>query len=184
MKGILILTVIIGVLFSVVYCSYGQEPETTTERLLVIREGKQSRNNIVVVDVYLIEDVLEALVGVRMYAEKPKINDVILVGPKLGRIHYKSRETVFAKVEEEEPYPITKQSGIIVFGKRTKTKQPEGTLTKELFRIKIPREKIVPNKRYQLWVQVESKTRAGGTPLKFKFDLENLAELIEQQKKQ
>ena len=192
MKRIFILAVTMSFLstVSVLNFCYGQEQEQgqeqvegqeTPERRLVIREGKQSRANIVAVETYLVgNDILEVTVEARMYAQKPKINDVIMVGPRLGRIHYKTRETVHATLEEEEPIPITKQGGFIVFGKRTKTKKPKGTLTKELFKLKIPTDKIVPGKRYQLWVQVESKTSGGGRPLRFKFDLKDLPELISQ----
>ena len=179
MKRISLLVVIMSILFSVSNSSYGQEQEAP-ERILLLREGKQSMRNIVAVEAYLIDDTLEVLVEARMYAEKPKINDVILVGPKLGRLHYKTRETVYATAQEEEPYEITKQDGLIALEKRKKVKEPEGTVTKELFKLKIPTDKIKQGKRYQLWVQVESKTRAGGVPLKFKFDLKDLPELISQ----
>ena len=179
MKIIIALVAMVGVLFSFLDICYAQEEEVV-EPILVIREGKQSKSNIVAVETYLIDDVLEVTVEARMYAQKPKINDVILVGPRLGRIHYKTREIVYTTLEEEEPYPITKQGGFIVFGKRTKTKKPKGTLTKELFKIKVPKEKILPGKRYQLWVEVESKTDSGGRPLRFKFDLKDLSQLISQ----
>lgn len=161
-----------------VFVSYPEQE--TTGSILVIREGKQLKKTTVAVDVRLIEDVLKIKVETRMHAERPKITDVILVGPGIGRVHYVTREDVPPSVEEEEPYPITKEDGFITFRKRTKLKTPKGTLAKELFKLKVPVEKIVPGKRYQLWVEVESKAKRGKKSKKFKFNLENLAELVSQ----
>lgn len=152
------------------------------ERILLNREGKQFRNSTVAIEAYLVKDVMEVLVEARMYAEKPKINDVLLVGKGLGRLHYKTRETVFSTMQEDATYPITKQNGLITFGKRTKIKKPKGTLTRELFKLKLPVDKIKTGRRYQLWVEIESKTKSGQTPLRFKFNLENLAQSIIKQR--
>ena len=42
---------------------------------------------------------------------------------------------------------------------------------------KIPRDKVRKGKKYKLWVQIESLQR-GGKYKTFKFDIENLAELL------
>ncbi|MBL7130373.1 MAG: hypothetical protein ISS45_03070 [Candidatus Omnitrophica bacterium] len=143
----------------------------------MIREAKLYRKDSVAVDAHLIDDVLEIMVEARMYAQKPRINDVLVRGSKLGGLHYKTRKTIVATVEEEDPYEVTKEEGWIVFGKRKKVRELKGTLTKELFKLKIPKEKIVCGKRYQLWVEVESKTE-GGRAQKFKFNLEGFPELV------
>jgi len=180
MKKMFALVATMGVLLSISNFSFAQEEEGA-ERILVLREAKQHKKTTVAVEAYLISDMLEVTVMVRMYAGKPSIFNVILVGPKLGRISPKTSETVTATVEDEAPFPTTKRGGFISFGKKTETKEAKGTLTKELFRFRIPTDKIVPGKRYQIWVKVQSrKGKEKGKIRGFKFDLESLAQLISQ----
>ena len=184
MRKLFILTVIAGFLLSVSNFLYAQEQEEEAgveERIYVLREAKEDRKTTVAVGVYLLDDILEVKVIVRMYAEKPKIYNLLIVGPKLGRLSCKTRKELLATMEEEEPYPTSKRGGFILFAQKNKDKKAKGTLIKELFRFNIPKDKIIPGKRYQLWVSVDSKTRGGGVPLKFKFDLKNLPQLILQQ---
>ena len=146
-------------------------------RISVIREAKLYRQSNVAVDAHLVDDVLEIMVEARMYAQKPRINDVLVSGPKLGKERYIARKTIVAGVDEPEPFEVTKEHGWIVFGKRKKVRELEGTLTKELFKIKIPKEKIVCKKKYQLWVEIESKTE-GGRAEKFKFKIKDFPSLF------
>ncbi len=143
---------------------------------LVLREGKQVRNDTVAVEVYVVDGILEVRVEVRMYSERPKIKNVMLVGPRVGRLSYDLKEEIPLILEEEDPYLIRSEGGVISRGEKKKYKKPKGTLTKELFKIKVPWEKIVPDKRYQLWVDVESKTRGGERPKKFRFNLEKFSQ--------
>ena len=166
----------LSVFFFSSFVCYAQNDVVSSDRLL-IREGKQLKKTTVAVEGYLYNDILQVQVEVRMYAQRPKIIDVSLTGPKLGKIHYKTRQDLPVTLEEEDPYNITRVDGEISFKKRTKVKKPKGTLTKELFKIKVPVDKIIPGKRYQLWVEVESKRQAGRIP-KFKFDLKKLPELV------
>jgi len=175
MKSLFSLLATLGILFFFLSFSYSQDQDQL-EKKLIIREGKQVRDNIVAIEAYRIGDVLEVKVEVRMYAQRPRIKNVLIVGPKIGRISYKRKEELPLRFEEEDPYPITKERGILSFRRRSKVKQPKGTMTKELFKIDVPWDKIVEGKRYQLWVDVESKTR-GQRPLKFRFDLNNLLEV-------
>lgn len=189
MKSLIILILIIGIIYPLANYSYGQHEEVEEdaevetrevekeERILVIREAKLFREKNVAVDAQLIDDVLEIMVEARIYAQKPRINDVLVRGPKLGRLHYQTRKTIVAGVDEPEPFEVTKEHGWLVLGKRKKVIELEGTLTKELFKIKIPEDKIVCGKKYELWVEIESKTR-GGRAEKFKFKLEDFPELI------
>ena len=178
MKHITGILLAIVILFGGLKYSYSQE-QTGSEKVLAIREAKQVRRDIVAVEGYLVNNVLEVAVEVRMYGERPKITNVALVGPGVGRLSYTTKEEIPLALEEEEPYEITKEGGFIKTSKRTRTDKPKGTLTEELFKIKIPPEKIVPAKKYQLWVDIKSKTRDARSQ-KFKFDLENFAELIHQ----
>ena len=150
------------------------------EKTLVIREGKQVRRDIVALEGYLINNILEVAVEVRMYGERPKITNVALVGPGLGRLSYTVKEEIPLSLEEEEPYEIRKEGGIITTSKKKKTKKPTGTVTKELFKIKVPPKKILPDREYQLWVDVKSKTR-DARPQKFKFKLKDFSEIFHQQ---
>jgi len=156
-----------------------QAQEDLSDKILVIREGKQLKKVIVTVEAYLSGDILETTVGVRKRGERIKINDVALTGPKLGKIHYASRKKIPPSVEDEdeEPFEITKMDGLVMFGNRRKEKLPKGRLNKELFKLRVPTEKIESDKRYELVVEVESEEEAKRIP-KFKFELKSLAELI------
>lgn len=175
MKSFFSLLAVLSILLFFPSHSHSQD-QNHSKNKLIIREGKQVRDNVVVIEAYRIGDVLEVKVEARMYAQRPRIKNVLIVGPRLGRISYKRKEELPLKFEEEDPYLITKERGILSPRKRSKVKQPKGTMTKELFKIDVPWDKIVEGKRYQLWVDVESKT-SGQKPLKFKFDLNNLSEV-------
>lgn len=177
MKKLIILSAIVHIFLMVPCFFYGQEDESS-EKVILIREAKQVRQNIVAVEAYRIGEILEVKIKARMYSERPRIKNVLIVGPRLGRLSYKRKEELTLEFEEDKPFPTTKKGGFISFGKKKKTKQPEGTLTQELFRFQFPWEKIVPKKRYQLWVDIESKTRGGDRPMKFRFDLEKIHDII------
>jgi hypothetical protein len=203
MKKFIALAILISLLFPVLNYSYAQHEEVTEKsdileeageeiseeakdeakdemegRIPVIREAKIYRNKNVAVDAHLVDgEVLEIMVEARIYAQKPRINDVLVSGPKLGKERYIARKTIVAGVDEPEPFEVTKEHGWIVLGKRKKVRELEGTLTKELFKIKIPKEKVVCKKKYQLWVEIESKTQ-GGRAEKFKFKLEDFPSLF------
>lgn len=203
MRKFIILMLVMGFLPSLLNYSYAQHEEVTEKteileeageeinieaqeeveagmsgRVSVIREAKIFRKKNVAVDAHLVDgEVLEIMVEARIYAQKPRINDVLVSGPKLGKERYIARKTIVAGVDEPEPFEVTKEHGWIVFGKRKKVRELEGTLTKELFKIKIPKDKIVCGKKYQLWVEIESKTQ-GGRAEKFKFKLEDFPSLF------
>lgn len=164
-------------------CAYltpvcGQE-ERGEEKVLVLRQAKEFRDSTVAVEVYLIDDILEAKITARMmHATKPRIYNAIVVGPKIGRLSSETRTTLTANLEQEEPYPtLSKDKGFINFGKGEKTKDLKGTLTRELVEFRLPKDKIKKGKKYKLWVQIMSMQK-GGKYKTFKFDLEDLPELI------
>jgi len=175
MRFLFSLLAALSILFSFPSLSFSQD-HNQPEKKFIIREGKQVRDNVVAIEAYRIGDILEVKVEARMYAQRPRIKNVLIVGPRIGRVSYKRKEEIPLEFEEEDPYLITKERGILSLRKRSKTKQPKGTMTKELFKIDVPWDKIVEGKRYQLWVDVESKT-SGQRPLKFRFDLDNLSEV-------
>lgn len=177
MKRTLFLITIIGVLAVAALFSYAQD-EDVAGRNLLIRQAKERQDTAVAVEAYLIGDILEVTIVAKMYAARPRIYNAILVGPRLGRISPKARQTLYPKAEDEELiFLTTDELGSIRFTKKTKQKEVKGTLTKELAQFKIPTDKIMPNKRYQLWIKVESM-QGPGQRESFKFDLKNLSKLI------
>jgi len=171
-----LLGIIIYLLISAINFSFAQE-ENSTERIPILREAKQYRETTVAVDAYLIGNNLEVTVLARMYGTKPKIYNVIVVGPKIGRMSPQTKEILYPTVEEEGLYPMTKPDGFLGLTKKTKMEKTKGTLTKELVKFKIPSDRVISGRRYQLWVKVES-LQAGGEEKEFKFELKNLAELL------
>ncbi len=173
-----------GLLFlfclSIVGLEVNAQEKDDAGRLLVLREAKQHRKTSVAVEAYLLDNILEATVIARMDAAKPRIFSVIIVGPKLGRVSAKERKTLFSAVEDEETIFSTEDKGAFIrFSKSREDRELKGTLTRELHKFRIPVEKILPNKRYQLWVKVESMQDPGRID-NFKFDLENFSELVSQ----
>ncbi len=155
-----------------------KEESNLSKRVLVIREGRQIRRDIVAVEASILDGIMDVKVEARMLRERPKISNVLLVGPRIGRVYYETKRVLPPIIEEEEPYPIRIAGGLISFGEKTETKKPKGTLAKELFKIRVPVKKIIPGKRYQIWVVLESKTRGGQGGEKFKFNLDNFSSFI------
>jgi len=152
-----------------------------TERVFVLREAAEERQGTAAVEAYLVGDILEVKVSVRIRRARPKIYNTIVVGPKLGRISPISITQLFATTEKEEPYPTKKRGGLISFGDGAETKKIKGAVVRKLFKFKIPPEKIKPDGKYQIWVKLKEegskvKRREGKITL-FKFDLEKLPEL-------
>lgn len=148
--------------------------------VFVLRQAKEFRNKSVAVEGYLIGEIFEIKVEARIAREKPRIANVTLIGPRLGRQSYQTRETILAGIGEDMPIETTQEQGLLrVLSPRKKTKKLEGAVTKELFKIRVPAEKIVKGKRYWLWVDVESTTEGGQTE-KFRFELEDFPALLMQ----
>ena len=148
------------------------------EPVLIAREAQEFQKQTVAVEVYLKGNILEAKITARMYKTKPKIHNAIVVGPGLGRLSIESKTVLVQDVIDDEPYPTSKKDkGFITFGSGKENKKAEGTLTRELMLFDIPPDRVVDGKKYKLWVQIMSMQK-GGKYKTFKFDLENLAELI------
>jgi len=144
------------------------------EKILVLREAKEHKKATAAVEVYLEGDILEVKVIARMDRTKPRIYNVIVIGPKIGRVVPKMRNTLYPTMEDEEPFPTKKSGGFISFSSKEETKKTSGTLTKESLKFEIPGDRVVAGKRYQIWVKLESMQR-GGDKESFKFDLEDFA---------
>lgn len=178
-KKTLMLSLLIGLVVSTAAGLYAQE------KIQVIREAQEYSNNRVAVTGNLTNDIFEVTVIARMKRTKPRIHNVIVVGPKLGRLSCETKENLVATTEEDDPF-LTKRKdkGFINFGKDEKAKTSEeisesnvhrGRVTKALYMFRIPRDRIKKDKKYKLWVQIESSQR-GGKYKTFKFDLENFAD--------
>ncbi len=156
--------------------SYAQE--SNKERLLILREAQEDQKSTVAIEAYLLDNILEVTIIARMPGTKPKIYNAIVVGPRLGRLSSESKEVLLATAEEDKPFPTKrKDMAFISFSKGEETKKARGTLTRELVTFRIPPERVVKGKRYELWVQIES-LQVGGGYKTFKFDLGNIGELI------
>lgn len=178
LNALIVVGLLLCIPFNIFALDLSSQEEDVVERLMVLREAKQHRKTSVAVEAYLVGDILEVTVIARMYAVKPRIFSMIIVGPGLNRISAKERRTLYSKVEgEEAAFPTEDRGGFIRFSEKTKDKKLKGTLTRELHKFKIPADKIIPNKRYQLWVKVESM-RKSGKITNFKFDLKELPQLI------
>lgn len=172
---------ILFILFGIVISSFGlsqAEPEDA-EKVLVIKEAQKQDETFAAVEAYLQDNILEVTVIARMYATKPKIENVIVVGPKLGRLSPEMKQTLLATTEEDGAFETTEASGLFGFGKKKRTKEMIGALTRALYKFKIPREKIVSGKRYELRIRVESMQGTAAFA-RFKFYLKDLPELINQ----
>ena len=146
----------------------------------VLREAQEFGDNAVAVEVYLMDNILEARITARMHGTKPKVYNAIVVGSGLGRLSFESKEVLLASIadEDEEPYLTKDKSrGIISFREKEKAKFARGTLTRELVQFVIPEDRVRKGKKYRLWIQIESLQR-GGKYKTYKFDLEKFAELL------
>ncbi|KPK97117.1 MAG: hypothetical protein AMJ95_10740 [Omnitrophica WOR_2 bacterium SM23_72] len=154
-----------------------------SERKMILRQAQERGRSSVAVEAYLIDDILEATIYARMYATKPKIFGVVLVGPKLGRLGFLTKEVLYPKAEEEDEEMVfpTKdvEGGYIRFSKRTQDKRTKGALTREMVKFKIPVKKIMPKKRYELRIKIESMQTPGKIET-FNFPLKDFAQAFEQ----
>ena len=149
----------------------------------VHREAINIQGDIVAVDISLIgEDLLEAKVTGFMKQTRPRLENVILTGPAVGRLAPTTRQVVRAGLEQDPPYP-TKRSGLLVMNQGSK-QLAEGTLIRELFQYPLPVDKMKNEIRkkgkrakYEFVVTMASANR-GGDFTRYTFELEKLPELI------
>jgi hypothetical protein len=173
--------VIGGIILMVLVCSpclLGAQEEP--KKVPVIREAEEDLNAAVAVEGYLIDGLFEVRVSVWMKGQTPKITNVLLVGPGIGRISPNVVKQLYATEEEEGAYETYGRGGFLTFEERTKTKKMKGRVKRKLVKFKIPRDDLRPGKRYQLWVRVESAKKRGRN-FSYKFDLENFPELVTSQ---
>jgi len=160
--------ILITFILAVVYSGFSED------RILVLREAKEYKGSTVAVEAYLKDSVLEVKVIARMERTKPIIYNAIVIGPKIGRITPDTRQTLYPTIEDEEPFPTKEKKGFLSFDRDVKLKEAQGTLTKELIKFKIPSQKLIAGRQYQIWVSIESMQR-GGDRESFKFDLDDFA---------
>jgi hypothetical protein len=170
-----LLYLFLSIISIITLLSYAKAQEIAIEKVRILREAQEYEKSTVAVDAHLKDDILQVIIIARMDGTKPRIYNSIVVGPKLGRLSCESREVLLATVEEEEPF-LTKRKdkAFISFTKGEEVKKAKGTLTRELFVFKIPIDRIIKGKKYELWVQIESLQK-GGKYKTFKFDLENFS---------
>lgn len=173
---------LVAALFWITPPSFSEEATEPKETIPVVREAVKIKEDIVAVDLSLAGEVLEAQVTGFMEQERPKLSNVLLVGPGVGRLSPTTRRTVRAGLDTEPPYP-TRRSGFLVLHQGSE-REAKGTLTREHLQFILPLQKMretIEKKggkaHYEFWVLLESATR-GGKIIRFKFDLDKLPELI------
>jgi hypothetical protein len=156
---------------SLTYCFAKEQPE---EGILILSEARQYGKASVSVEAYLKDLILEVTVSARVYADRPKIDNVIVVGPRLGRLSAKAKTSLFATEEDEEEPEVTESRGLLGFGSRSTARKKKGVLVKERYKFKIPPKKIVSGKRYELRVKIDSP-KIDSKSIRFKFELKDFA---------
>lgn len=147
------------------------------EGILILREAKQYGKTNVSAQAYLKDDILEVRVGARVYGDKPKIDNVLVVGPKLGRLSAKAKTTIYASEEAEAEIAVSESRGVLGFGARSEVRKKKGVLVREQYKFKIPKEKMVSGKRYELRIKIDSP-KIDSKSIRFKFLLKDLARHI------
>ena len=168
--------------------SMDEDPGVSGERVekqvqAVHREAINIQGDIVAVDISLVgEDLLEAKVTGFMKQTRPRLENVILTGPAVGRLAPTTRQVLRAGLEQDPPYP-TKRSGLLAMNQGSK-QLAEGTLIRELFQYQLPVDKMKNEIRkrgkratYEFVVTMASANR-GGDFTRYTFELEKLPELI------
>jgi len=69
--------------------------------LLILREAQEFSDNAVAIEVYLMDNILEARITARMHGTKPKVYNAIVVGSGLGRLSFESKEVLLASTADE-----------------------------------------------------------------------------------
>lgn len=149
----------------------------------VHREAINIQGDVVAIDISLVgEELLEAKVTGFMKQNRPRLENVILVGPGVGRLAPTTRQVLRAGLEQDPPYP-TKRSGLIAMNQGNEQLQ-QGTLIRELFQYQLPVEKMREQVRkkggkanYEFWVMMSSANR-GGDFKRYTFELEALPGLL------
>jgi len=147
-----------------------------------LREAQEFGTNNVAVIGYLKDNIFEVKVIAGMFRAKPEIDNCIVVGPKLGRLSASQKETVYPKAEDEVEDDTfmtddVARAFLLRFRKQRKKRQIKGALTRELYRFKIPKERIIRGKRYEIRIKIESSQNPG-IGERFTFKLENFPELV------
>ncbi len=158
------------------------QEEDPDKGVLVLREAQEFGDNNVAVIGYLQGNIFEVKVVAGMFRTKPEIDNCIVVGPKLGRLSASQKETIYPKAEDEVEDDVFMTEDVdgaflLRFSKQRKKRQIKGALTRELYRFKIPKERIIRGKRYEIRIKIESSQNPG-IGERFTFKLENFPELV------
>ncbi|MFH1355406.1 MAG: hypothetical protein ABIH19_04590 [Candidatus Omnitrophota bacterium] len=154
-----------------------EEEVMVEKRILVIREAREYKDTTVGVEAYLVGYILEVEVSARVADYKPKIDNVLVVGPKLGRLSARTKEKLFTELGEEDPYLTKRDAGLLGTKEKKREKKAKGRLTRELHVFEIPAEKIKKDKRYDLRIRLQDG-EVEGQYRKFEFELKDFPELV------
>lgn len=182
MKKFLIPCVVFSTIFLIIFCSFSQQL-AASQKQLVIRQAQEDSKGAVAVEAYLDGNTLEAKVSARMTKGRPSIENVVLMGPAIGRIVPATVKQLYATSEEEPPYETVQRKGFISFRKGQTTKRIKGGVTRKLVTFVLPEEQIKKGKDYYIRVKINSAKQTAGSPgksTKFDFDVSKIAKMIAQ----
>jgi len=148
---------------------------------LILSRACEDRKATVAVEAYLEGDLLKTKVSASMEDVKPMIENIIIVGPKIGRLVPKTIKQLYATLEDQETEYDTYKIGGFVGSDRPKVKPLSGSITRKIATFEIPVDKIERDKKYFIRVRVSAAKQAAGRAgrnTKFRFELGKLAEAL------
>jgi hypothetical protein len=153
--------------------------EMDKEGTRILRKAKERGDTMVAIKAYLAGDILEVDIIAAMKGTKPRIYNLTLVGPGLGRLSAKERKVIFASAsDKQESFPTEDASGSLIrFSRVVQEKKLEGAQTRELHKFVIPAKKIIRGKPYELRVKIEGMQDQKAIE-SFDFELKGFAELF------
>lgn len=170
-------TALIGVFFLFFALSYAAQENT--ERKLVLRQAQAREFTAVGVEAYLTGNILEATVYAKRIGKKPRILNIILFGPELGRLSPSLKETTNPKAEEklDISFPRTNRSDTIRFYKKAHDGIDSGDPVREFNKFNVPAEKILPDGIYEFRILLDNMENPGATEY-FSFPIKGFDKLF------
>jgi len=151
------------------------------DETLILKQAFEDRRAAVGVEVYLSGNILKTKVSACMENVRPMIENIIIVGPKIGRLVPKTVKQLYATLEDQETEYETYKIGGFVGSDKPKSKPLIGSISRKVATFEIPVEKIKKDGKYLLRVRVSAAKQAqskAGKTTKFRFELDKLAEAL------
>ncbi|NQT95444.1 MAG: hypothetical protein HQ572_03245 [Candidatus Omnitrophica bacterium] len=151
------------------------------EEQLILECAREDRKAMVAVEAHLTGNILTTRVSASMEDVRPSITNIIIVGPKIGRLVPKTIKQLYATLEDQGKEYNTYKIGGFIGSSKPKTKSLTGSITRKIATFEIPVDKIERDGKYQLKVKVSAAKQAAGKAgriTRFIFDLDKLAEAL------